>query len=129
MEVKGKVFKVLEVQSGVSKSGNEWKKGGFIVETEGQYPKKIMLTTWGAQVEQAEKLQEGQEVVASIDIESREWNDKWFTDVKAWKIDTSQAAPSQAPQNEDPFVDDQPSYDTGASLTDNSTSDPDDVPF
>ena len=129
MEVKGKVFKVLEVQSGTSKTGNEWKKGGFVLETEGQYPKKICLTTWGAQVDQGAALQEGQEIVASIDIESREWNDKWFTDVKAWKIDTSQAAPQTPPANEDPFIEDQPSYNTGASLTDNATSDPDDVPF
>lgn len=87
MTITGEVIKILDTQSGTNKSGEKWQRGGVVIETEGQYPKKIAISTWGDVVDYSSKLNVGEKITASIDIESREYNDRWYTDVKAWRID------------------------------------------
>ena len=84
MNIKSKLIKVLPLQSGTGKNG-EWKKQDIIVETEGQYSKKICISIWGDKIDDA-VLQEGNLLDISFDIESREYNEKWYTNIKAWKI-------------------------------------------
>ena len=85
MEVIGKIVKMLPVQSGQGKNGT-WKKQEFIVETQDQYPKKICIAAWGDKINLSSFS--GSEIVkVSFDIESREYNGKWYTDAKAWKIE------------------------------------------
>jgi len=84
MNIKSKLIKVLPLQSGTGKNG-EWKKQDIIVETEGQYPKKICISIWGDKIDDT-VLQEGNMLDISFDIESREYNGKWYTNIKAWKI-------------------------------------------
>lgn len=85
LEISGKLLKKLEVQKGESSRG-PWQKGGFILETDTNFPKKICCTVWGDLISQVDNLKEGDNVIASIDIESREYNERWYTDVKAWQI-------------------------------------------
>ena len=85
MELTGKITNILPVQTGIGKSGNEWKKQEIIIQTEEQYPKSICLSLWGNTID--EKLKIEDKINASIDIESREFNGKWYTNVKAWKIE------------------------------------------
>lgn len=85
MQLKGKLIKLLPLQSGEGKSGF-WKKQEFIVETKDEYPKKICFTLWGDKVRLVENF-EGQDVTVSFDLESREYNGRWFTEAKAWKIE------------------------------------------
>lgn len=87
MEIKGKVVQLLPLQTGAGKNGT-WKKQDFVIETDGQYPKKVCISAWGDKVG-AESLQVGKDVNVSFDVESREYNGKWYTDLKAWKLDTS----------------------------------------
>jgi hypothetical protein len=83
--VKGTVTSILPTQTGEGKNGT-WTKGGFVVETpDEKYPKFVAIETWG------DKLTcpgIGQEVSVSVNIESREHNGRWFTNVRAWKIET-----------------------------------------
>ena len=90
MELSGKVLQLLELVSGTGKNG-EWKKQEFILETPGQYPKKVCITLWGDNIDKF-NIQEGEEIKASIDVESREYNGRWYTDVKAWKVEKGVAA-------------------------------------
>lgn len=90
MELSGKVLKILPEQSGQGKKGT-WRKQEYILETQGQYPKKVALTVWGERIDQF-NLQEGDLVNAKIDIESREYNGRWYTDVKAWQVDKQESA-------------------------------------
>lgn len=85
LEISGKVLKKLDVQKGESSRG-PWQKGGFVIETESNFPKKICCTVWGDLISQVDNLKEGDKVTASIDIESREYNERWYTDIKAWQI-------------------------------------------
>lgn len=113
MEITGKVIKILEPQRFTSKKdGSEIVKNFFVIETQGQYPKKIAFSVMGA-----EKFAQMGLVVdgvynVSFDVESREWQGKWFSDVSAWRAvrtdgqtQTAQASaapaptPTQAPAN------------------------------
>ncbi len=84
-EITGKIIKIMDPVSGEGKNGS-WKKQEFIFETAGEYPKKICIANWNDKVS-ADLLKMGEELTVSINIESREFNDRWYTDVKMWKAD------------------------------------------
>lgn len=95
MEIKGRVVQLLPMQSGTGKKG-QWKKQEFILETQAQFPKKVCMSLWGDKVDQF-SVAEGDEVTAMIDIESREYNGRWYTDVRAWKIEKGSGPAGTAP--------------------------------
>jgi len=96
MEITAKVITVLPVESGTSKSGNAWQKQSFVVETAGQYPKKICFQLFGDKVNDCPSV--GEEVKVFFDIDSHEYNGRWFTQINAWKVEKMTAQqPVQAP--------------------------------
>jgi hypothetical protein len=99
MQLTAKLIQVLPLETGIGKNG-EWKKQSIVVETEGQYPKKICVAVWGDKINSAQ-LQVGNDLIVDFDIESREFNGRWYTDVKAWKVELAgnQEAPSPPQTN------------------------------
>ncbi|MBD5234547.1 MAG: DUF3127 domain-containing protein [Bacteroidales bacterium] len=94
MEIKGTIIYALPETSGVSKAGNAWKKKEYVLEnTEGQFPRRVAFTCFG---ENADKinLKVGDVATVYFDIESREWNGKWFTDIRCWRADVENATPA-----------------------------------
>lgn len=104
MEISGTVVSLLPLQSGQGKNGT-WKKQEFIIETPGQYPKKVCLSLWGDKVDE-NKLSIGEKITASVNIESREYNGRWYTDVRAWKIAKDSGGPGRemAPSPDETFI-------------------------
>lgn len=96
MEVIGKVVHKLAILTGSGANG-EWKKQTFVIETDGQYPKKIAIDAMGKSIEYSDKLKAGQMVTVSIDISSREYQDKWYTNINAWKIVAEASAATTDP--------------------------------
>jgi hypothetical protein len=90
MEISGSIIQVLPLQSGESKNG-AWKKQDFVIETEGTYPKKVCISMWGDKINE-NLITMGTAVTASIEVESREYNGRWYTDVKAWRIEAANGA-------------------------------------
>lgn len=86
------------------------------METEGQYPKKVCVSIWGDKINES-LLKPGAMLNISFDVESREYNSRWYTDVKAWKIEPAGSAPA----TEGPI--DQPHFEEGA------MEEKDDLPF
>ncbi len=86
LEIEGKVVQLLEEQSGEGRNG-PWIKQEVIIETDDQYPRKVCLACWGDKAAVAKSLQAGDRIKAGINIESREFNNRWYTDIKAWRID------------------------------------------
>ena len=84
MEITGKIIELLPAQTGQTQKG-EWKKQLFILETIDQFPKKICIESWNDKVSVA--VDPSQTVKVSFDIESREFNGKWYTNLRAWKLD------------------------------------------
>ena len=72
MQLNAKLIQLLPLQSGTGKNG-QWKKQDIIVETEGQYPKKICISIWGDKINE-NQLQPSNELKIDFDIESREFN-------------------------------------------------------
>lgn len=102
MEISGTIIKILPLQSGSGKNG-EWRKQDFIIETGSQYPKKVCITMWGDKIDQF-ALGEGQQITASIEVESREFNGRWYTDVKAWRIQKQEEQSSASGTESSPEV-------------------------
>lgn len=92
MEITGKLIQKLPVQSGVSSSGNNWSKAEFVIETVEQYPKKVCSNLWGERARALDQFQLGDLITVSFDLESREYNGRWYTDVKAWKVEAATPA-------------------------------------
>ena len=84
VEIKGKIIEILPEKSGQSANG-EWRKQEYVLETDTSYPKKICFMAWGDKIGEF-NLQQGENVEISVDLESREYNGRWYTDVKAWKV-------------------------------------------
>ena len=87
LSVKGKIDKILKPESGVSRTGNQWTKQEFVIETIEQFPKKVCFTLFGDKTSLIQGLATGEEVEVSFNMESREYNGKWFHNINAWKIE------------------------------------------
>jgi hypothetical protein len=86
MEVQGTLKQILPIESGESKSGKTWQKQTIIIETADAYPKQIAVEVSEKALSRLQDYSEGMTITCSINIESREYNGRWFTSVKAWKI-------------------------------------------
>ena len=104
MEISGKIIQVLPEQGGVSKtSGKEWKLQAYVLETQEQYPRKVHFEVFGEDRIKANPCQLDDVVTVSFDIESREFNGRWYTSIRAWKIQqgiVDSAAPVAVPAAE-----------------------------
>ena len=95
MEVVGKIIQVLPAQEGIGRNGNPWKVQPYVLETLDQYPRKVHFEVFGEDRIKQNPCELDQLVTVSFDIESREFNGRWYTSIRAWKIqqgDMTQAA-------------------------------------
>lgn len=99
MDLSGKVINQLQEVGGNSKSGNAWRKQEYIIETTGQYPKKVCVSVWGDKIDQF-GIKVGEHLTLGIDVESREYNGRWYTEVKVFKVDRSHGGAGTAPMPE-----------------------------
>lgn len=86
MEIRGKIIFKLPLQSGTSKAGNPWSKQEYVLETMDAFPKKVHFDFFGERANQY-PLEVGDVVDLSFDIESREYNGRWYTSIRGWKAD------------------------------------------
>ena len=134
MEVKGKIIVKLEPQSGTSKAGNQWSKQEYVLETIEAYPRKVHFDFFGERANQY-NFEVGDFINLSFDIESREYNGRWFTSIRGWKaekIDETAAAaqapaPAAAPVPEAPAA--PMAQEPAAPAPDFTPSETDDLPF
>ncbi len=91
MEITGKVVRLGNLVEGTSARG-PWRKQELIIETEEQYPKTVCLICWTNQIDEIQAFAPGQTIKAQIEISSREFNGKWYTDVRVWRFDPVGAA-------------------------------------
>ena len=96
LEIEGRIARKLNVQTGTSSRG-AWSKQEFILEyQEGNFPSQICMNVWGEdKVRDLDKYQVGDKVKISFNLSSREFNGRWYTDVRAWRIEPAGAAAPQ----------------------------------
>lgn len=122
IEISGKLSQLLPLQTGTGKNG-EWKKQEFVIETDDQFPKKICMNLWGDKIDELKNVTIGQTINASVNIESREYNGRWYTDIKVWKLDIASAG--VGPQGGAPAITSDPEFINNL-VTENEG---DDLPF
>lgn len=95
MELEGKIARKLTVQTGTSARG-AWSKQEFVLEyQEGNFPTQVCMNVWGDdKVRELDKYQVGDKVKISFNLSSREYNGRWYTDVRAWRIEPAGAQQS-----------------------------------
>lgn len=127
MELAGKVIAVLQPRGGVSKTtGNEWKAQEYVIETHDQYPKKMCFDIFGADKIEQYNIQIGEEINVFFDIDARQWQDRWFNSIRAWKIERVGAqAPAATPVDPFPPMNAAPAAPVDFTATDEK----DDLPF
>jgi len=87
LELIGSLTKKLPAQSGTSARG-EWQKQEFVIKTQDNFPKDVCLNVWGAdKVADLASYSEGELLKISFNVESREYNQRWYTDLRAWRIE------------------------------------------
>lgn len=104
MEVKGKIIQKFDLQSGTSKAGNPWKKQNYLLETLDSFPRKIYFDFFGDRADQF-PLEVGDMINLSFDIECREYQGRYYTDIRGWKaekIDQNAPATTPPPTNDAP---------------------------
>ena len=113
LEIKCRLVDKLAVQSGTSARG-PWSKQDFIVETIEQYPRKICMNVWGQdKVNELGSFNAGEMLNVSVNIESREFNGRWYTDVRAWRIQRDAVEGAPVPPPAVPFMNIQAEDDGG----------------
>lgn len=98
MDITGKLSEILPEQSGQGRNGN-WTKLSFVLETQDQYPKKICIDAWGDKVDAIKSMKINDVIKVDFDVESREYNGKWYTNIKAWRIEKQGAGSSNLPSS------------------------------
>ncbi len=111
LTVKGKIANILEVESGTSKAGKEWKKQGFVVDTGAQFNPLVCFSLFGDdKINMLRDFGPGQEVEVGFNISSIQFNGKWYHNIDAWKITTATNASPQASAPA-PSIDEAPAED------------------
>ena len=96
MDLTGKIIAVLPPSSGVSqRTGNSWMTQEYVIEVPGQYPKRCLFNLFGEDRIKQFNIQMGEEITISFDIDAREYNGRWFNDIRAYNV-TRGAAPGAA---------------------------------
>jgi hypothetical protein len=85
LEIEGKILTITAEQTGEGKFG-KWIKQELIIETTDQYPKKVCFSVWNDKTDVLKEMTAGDKVTVSFNPESREYNNRWYTDLRAWKI-------------------------------------------
>ena len=103
MDITGKLIATCPQQGGTSKAGKEWKSQTFVLETQEQYPRKVAFELFGSKLDEFGALcKEGANLTVSFDIESREFNGRWYTSIRAWKVANSASQEPGAPAEDVP---------------------------
>jgi len=84
MEVTGKLVKILDLETGVSKAGKEWKKQSILIDTGGDFNNEICISAFGDKLEQMLKLEVGMEVSVLCNVYSREYNGRYFHNIDGY---------------------------------------------
>ena len=98
MEITGKIIAALEKRTGVAKAtGNAWVAQELVIETQGEYPKKMCFEVFGEERIKEFNIQVMDTLTVSFDIDAREYNGRWYNDIRAWRVVPAQSVAPVAP--------------------------------
>jgi len=91
LKVSGKITKILPPQNGTTKSGTHWTKMTFVIDNGDQYNSTFAFEIWKDEKVRAfnEHYNIGDFVVVDFNVDTSEYNGKFYTNLKAWKVEKS----------------------------------------
>ena len=97
MELQGKIIAALPPRSGVSANGTQWQVNTYVIETAGNYSRKMAFEVFGADKVKNFNIQLNEELVVSFDIDAREYQGRWYNSIHAWKVERPNAGQAMQP--------------------------------
>ena len=98
MEITGKIIAVLPANSGTSAhTGNTWMSQTYVIETQGQYPKKLAFDVFGEERIKQFNIKHGEELTVRFDFDAHEYNGRWFNQIRAFNVEKSGQQTTQQP--------------------------------
>ena len=98
MEITGKIIAVLPANSGTSaRTGNPWMSQTYVIETQGQYPKKLAFDVFGEERIKQFNIKQGEELTVSFDIDAHEYQGRYFNQIRAFNVEKSGQQTTQQP--------------------------------
>ncbi len=94
-DIEGKLHKVFAEET----KGESFRVRDFVIETDGQYPQFVKFQLTQDRCSAIDGYKEGEMVKVSFDLRGREWNEKYFTNLNAWRIEKAGATQAPAPGN------------------------------
>ena len=114
MEFEGKVLEILAPVTGQSARGT-WERQTVVFEQLNKQYGKELAVTFMNKAQEVANLRVGENYIVSFDIESRNYQGRWYTDVRAWRVQPVQSQAQPPIQDMPPVMEGpQPSYSTGA---------------
>ncbi|MDR1199113.1 MAG: DUF3127 domain-containing protein [Prevotellaceae bacterium] len=130
LDIAGILIQKLDIKSGEGARG-AWKIQDVIIETVEQYPRKICISFWNEKISDLDKIKLGDKITVSVNIDSREANGRWFTSIRAWRVQLSDenAIQQQASISQPANGFNNIPTPTSSDFIDISTDEIDDLPF
>lgn len=108
MEITGKLLKGIDITEGTSARG-AWRKGQFVLERDDEYRTKVAFITFSNEViEQLRPLQPGAAMTVTFTVESREFNGRWYTDLRCIRVAQALAPNGTVPPQPSRIMPEQP---------------------
>lgn len=123
-EITGTLVKKYETET----KGESFRVRDFVIKANdgGQYDNFVKFQTTQDRTNIIDSHNEGDEIKVHFDLRGRQWQDKYFTNLNAWRVEAVSSAPPVSPAGGDqPFGDDFPTAADSGPVAENS----DDLPF
>ncbi len=128
-EIEGKLVKAYDMEV---KGTSSFRTREFVIETMETYPQFVKFQSVQDKCDLLNQFQEGEIIKVSFDLRGRQWQDKYFTNLNAWRIEKSSntSSPSAAPSgNASGSFDNTPSSFPTSTSSGLSSAEAEDLPF
>lgn len=111
-EVEGRLHKKFDTEN----KTDTFQAREFVIEIGGNYPQFVKFQLVQDRCSLVDPFEEGQQIKVHFDLRGREWNDKYFTNLNAWRVEPASAeagspaptAPASSGSDSFPSADDEP---------------------
>lgn len=85
-QIEGKLHRVFDTEQ----KTDTFQAREFVIETaDGQYPQVIKFQLTQDKCSLIDQYELGDELVVHFDLRGREWNERFFTNLSAWKLESA----------------------------------------
>ena len=104
LNIKGILTKKFEVETIEGKEGKIWKKKNFIIDTGSQFNSEICFQLFGEEkVKILDEFQINDNIEVYFNLYSKKFNDRYFHNIDAWKIEKNSEEQSDSEPEIVPF--------------------------